>query len=105
MCIPPSKRITTIATVTMRWSVTIDSEPRAGKNAEETDAATRNSAGLGTCSHDDSRLEPIASSSATAATTTTRANGVTSCIGRLSGVRLVSAGSVGRRRPDFPAHR
>ena len=79
MCMPPSKRIRTRATVTMRWSARIDSEPRAGKRSAQTDAATRKMAGVGMRTHSLIRLEPTAANSASAATTTTRAKGTTSC--------------------------
>ena len=79
MCMPPSKRIRTRATVTIRWSARIDSEPRAGNRSAQTDAATRKIAGVGMRTHSLIRLEPTAASSARAATTTTSANGATSC--------------------------
>ena len=80
MCIPPSNRSTTRATVTIRWSTLMLRDPRSGNRSADTEAASRNSAGLGICVRAVILLEPTASSSATAATTTTSANEVTSCI-------------------------
>jgi hypothetical protein len=80
---PPSNRIATSATVTIRWSVMMEREPRSGNRSALTDAATRKSAGLGTCTHSVIRLDPTARSSATAARLITTANTSTSCIAAL----------------------
>ncbi len=60
MCIPPSKRITSSATVTTRCTMVIDSPLRDGIRSEATAAPTRKNAGAGTWSRSLARLDRIA---------------------------------------------
>ncbi len=98
MCMPPSKRISTSATVTIRWSVTIGSSPRRGTTSEATAATIRKRAGAGIRSRSANRLDPTASTQTAATRRTACAKGTRSSIGVLRGRGHVC-------RPDFPAHR
>ena len=68
MCIPPSKRTKTSATVTIRSLTTFETVPRTGKSVDAADAASRNSAGAGTRIHALRRLDITAAIKAAAAT-------------------------------------
>ena len=98
MCMPPSNRISTSATVTIRWSVTIEAaQPGHDVGRDRRDDQEERRA-PGSASHSASRLDPTASRTGARRGAPTWANGTRSSIGVL---RVVGCDC----RPDFPAHR
>src|SRR4051812_4932670 len=87
MCMPPSNRMTTRATVTSRSTVRCGGASRPGTTCAAIAAPARKNAGVGTCSRSLSRLDRIASRPTPETTSTISPKGRTSSTGSFRSAR------------------